>query len=51
VLIAVQTVIVTQAGLRLGSRLSGGLREGAGPLAGVALTVLGLALLAGKVLG
>jgi putative Mn2+ efflux pump MntP len=46
VLIAVQTVLVTQAGLRLGGRLSSRVREGAERLAGVALTGLGLVLLA-----
>jgi putative Mn2+ efflux pump MntP len=48
VLIAVQTFIVTQAGLRLGHRLSHRLREGAERLAGTALTVLALVLLAEK---
>jgi putative Mn2+ efflux pump MntP len=50
VLIAVQAFIVTQFGLRLGGRLSERLREGAEHLAGVALTALGVALLAEKVL-
>jgi manganese efflux pump family protein len=50
VLIAVQTFIVTQAGLRLGGRLSERLRGNAERLAGLALTVLGLVLLAEKVL-
>jgi putative Mn2+ efflux pump MntP len=45
-LIALQTVIVTQLGLRFGGRLSESLREGAERLAGVALTVLGIVLLA-----
>jgi putative Mn2+ efflux pump MntP len=45
-LIALQTVIVTQLGLRLGGRLSESLREGAERLAGAALTVLGVVLLA-----
>ncbi len=47
-LIAAQTFAVTQLGLRLGARLSERLREGAERLAGVALTVLGLVLLAEK---
>jgi putative Mn2+ efflux pump MntP len=46
VLIAVQTAVVTQAGLRLGHSLSERTREGAERLAGVALTGLGLVLLA-----
>lgn len=50
VLIALQAFVVTQLGLRLGSRLSERLREGAERLAGVALTVLGLVLLAEKLL-
>jgi putative Mn2+ efflux pump MntP len=45
-LIALQAVIVTQLGLRLGGRLSERLREGAERLAGAALTVLGIVLLA-----
>lgn len=49
-LIAVQTIAVTQLGLRLGSRLSEGLREGAERLAGAALTGLGVVLLAEKLL-
>jgi putative Mn2+ efflux pump MntP len=49
-LIGAQTVIVTQLGLRLGSRLSEHLREGAELLAGAALTVLALVLLAEKLL-
>jgi hypothetical protein len=40
-LIAVQTLIVSQLGLRLGARLSERVREGAERLAGVALTTLG----------
>ncbi len=47
-LIAAQAFVVTQLGLRLGARLSERLREGAERLAGVALTVLGLVLLAEK---
>jgi putative Mn2+ efflux pump MntP len=45
-LIAAQTLIVTQLGLRLGDRLGRRTREGAERLAGVALTVLGIVLLA-----
>jgi putative Mn2+ efflux pump MntP len=51
VLIAVQTFIVTQVGLRVGSRLNDRMREGAERLAGVALTCLGLILLAEKLFG
>jgi len=47
-LIALQTLIVTQLGLRLGNRLSETLREGAERLAGAVLTGLGVALLAEK---
>ena len=50
VLIAVQAFVVTQLGLRLGSRLSVHLREGAERLAGVALATLGVVLLAEKLL-
>jgi manganese efflux pump family protein len=50
VLIALQTFIVAQLGLRLGARLSERTREGAERLAGVALTGLGIALLAEKLL-
>jgi len=50
VLIAVQTFIVTQLGLRLGSRLSDRLREGAERLAGAALIGLGMVLLAERLL-
>ncbi|MDQ6803444.1 MAG: manganese efflux pump MntP family protein [Actinomycetota bacterium] len=49
-LIALQTVIVTQLGLRLGHRLSERLRDGAERLAGAALTALGIVLLAEKLL-
>jgi len=49
-LIAVQTFIVTQLGLRLGSRLSDRLRDGAERLAGAALIGLGMALLAERLL-
>jgi manganese efflux pump family protein len=48
-LIALQTFIVTQLGLRLGSRLSAQRREMAERLAGVALTGLALGLLAEKI--
>jgi putative Mn2+ efflux pump MntP len=48
VLIALQAFIVAQLGLRLGSRLSERLREGAERLAGAALTGLGLVLLGEK---
>ncbi len=50
-LIALQAFIVAQLGLRIGSRLSERLREGAERLAGAALTGLGVALLAEKLLG
>ncbi len=50
VLIALQAFILTQLGLRLGNRLSERLREGAERLAGLALTTLGLVLLAEKLL-
>ncbi len=50
VLIALQAFIVTQLGLRLGSRLSERLREGAERVAGSALTGLGMVLLAEKLL-
>jgi putative Mn2+ efflux pump MntP len=49
-LIAVQTIIVTQLGLRVGHRLSDRSREHAEQLAGVALTVLGGVLLAERLL-
>jgi hydrogenase/urease accessory protein HupE len=49
-LVALQAFIVAQLGLRLGSRLSERLREGAERLAGVALTALGVVLLAEKLL-
>ena len=48
VLIALQTVVVTQLGLRLGSRLGERIREGAERLAGAALALLGLGLLLEK---
>ena len=49
-LIAIQAVIVTQLGLRLGHRLSERFREGAERLAGLALTALAIVLLAEKLL-
>lgn len=50
VLIAAQAFVVTQLGLRLGHRLSERLRESAERIAGLALTVLALVLLAEKLL-
>jgi putative Mn2+ efflux pump MntP len=50
VLIALQALTLTQLGLRLGSRLSEPLRERAEHVAGLALTTLGLVLLAEKLL-
>ena len=44
-LIGIQTLIVTQAGLRLGSRIGEAVRERAEQLAGVVLAALGLVLL------
>ena len=49
-LIAVQTVVVTQLGLRIGGRLGRRTREGAERLAGVALIGLGIVLLTEKLL-
>ena len=49
-LIGFQTLIVTQAGLRLGSRVGEAVRERAEQVAGVVLAVLGLVLLAERVL-
>src|SRR5213082_2541724 len=49
-LIGFQTLIVTQAGLRLGSRLGDAVRERAEQVAGVVLAVLGLVLLADRIL-
>jgi putative Mn2+ efflux pump MntP len=46
VLIGAQAFVLSQVGLRLGARLSAGFREGAERLAGVALILLGLGLLA-----
>ena len=51
VLIGLQTVLVTQVGLRLGARLGEGIREGAERVAGIALALLGIVLLAEKLLG
>ncbi len=47
-LIALQAVVVTQLGLRLGNRLSERRREAAERLAGLALTMLAILLLAEK---
>jgi putative Mn2+ efflux pump MntP len=49
-LIGIQTLIVTQAGLRLGSRIGEVVRERAEQLAGVVLAILGIVLLAERVL-
>lgn len=49
-LIAVQTLVVTQVGLRLGNRISVQLREAAELLAGLALIGLALALLVERLL-
>lgn len=49
-LIAAQALLVTQLGLRLGTRLKEAVREMAERLAGLALTGLGLVLLAEKLL-
>lgn len=49
-LIGVQTLVVTQLGLRLGERIGERVREGAERVAGVALALLGLVLLAEKLL-
>jgi putative Mn2+ efflux pump MntP len=51
VLIGLQTLVVTQAGLRLGARLGEAIREGAERAAGAALALLGLFLLVEKLLG
>lgn len=48
VLIGIQTFLVTQLGLRLGRRVGERVREGAERLAGIALALLGLVLLAEK---
>jgi putative Mn2+ efflux pump MntP len=49
--IAVQTLIVTQLGLRLGGRVNESFREGAERIAGLALTALALVLLAERASG
>jgi len=49
VLIGAQTLIVTQLGLRLGSRIAEAVRERAEQLAGVLLAALGLVLLVERV--
>ncbi|HEV2012330.1 MAG TPA: manganese efflux pump [Candidatus Dormibacteraeota bacterium] len=50
VLIGVQTLVITQAGLRLGSRIGDVARERAEQLAGVVLAALGVVLLAERLL-
>jgi putative Mn2+ efflux pump MntP len=50
ILIAAQAFVAAQLGLRLGARLGERIREGSERLAGVALVVLGLALLAGRLI-
>jgi putative Mn2+ efflux pump MntP len=50
VLIGIQTLIVTQAGLRLGSRIGEAVRERAEQLAGVVLALLGVVLLGRRIL-
>ena len=50
VLIGVQTFVLTQLGLSLGSRIGERVREGAERLAGVALAALGVVLLVEKLL-
>ena len=49
-LIGLQTLIVTQAGLRLGSRIGEAVRERAEQLAGVVLAALGVVLLGQRLL-
>lgn len=49
-LIGIQTLIVTQAGLRLGSRIAEAVRERAEQLAGIVLATLGLVLLGQRLL-
>ena len=49
--IGVQTLVVAQLGLRLGNRIGERVREGAERLAGAALTVLAVVLLAEQLLG
>ena len=51
VLIGLQTIVVSQLGLRLGARLGEGVREGAERVAGAALALLGVFLLVEKLLG
>jgi putative Mn2+ efflux pump MntP len=51
VLIAIQALVVTRLGLRLGHRLTEGLREAAERLAGLTLALLALGLLAERLLG
>ncbi|HYM50605.1 MAG TPA: manganese efflux pump [Candidatus Limnocylindrales bacterium] len=50
VLIGAQTLVFSQIGLRLGARLGEAIREAAERVAGVALALLGLVLLAEKLL-
>jgi len=50
-LIAAQTFIVTQVGIRVGERIGERVREGAERLAGVALAVLAIGLLIAKLAG
>src|SRR4029077_13017388 len=49
-LIGIQTLIVTQAGLRLGSRIGEAVRERAEQLAGIVLAALGVVLLVQRLL-
>lgn len=49
-LIGLQTLIVTQAGLRLGSRIGEAVRERAEQLAGIVLAILGVVLLGQRLL-
>jgi putative Mn2+ efflux pump MntP len=51
VLIGIQTLVVTQAGLRLGSRIGEAVRERAEQVAGIVLTALGIVLLGQRLLG
>jgi putative Mn2+ efflux pump MntP len=48
ILIGIQTFVVSQLGLHLGQRIGARIREGAERLAGVALSLLGVALLIEK---
>lgn len=50
VLIGIQTLVVTQVGLRLGSRIGEAVRERAEQLAGVVLAALGVVLLVERLL-